>query len=395
MSPLSAQPNASVATGRSEPLDPLEPPTAESLTLRGRGPLENSTTLGDRFLHIRDAVVAMNPIAVQLRPDFVQTIATLGAGARQAGLQGARLAVDVARAREFARIADPAARFTLLGKLGIANSPFAVVTGALNSVKQSKAAIASVNTYWRTRTDEDRDKAIGSVSKISTTLVGIGANGAETFIVGNKLLSGYRAAKLALDATLPMADPRVARAAAWAATKHLLERGGAFTSVTSAIFRARAEALGVSKTALEELSRSATTTSMATAVRRAIIARSKQLGLSTTMALGTATHAATRESLMRAGHVAAEAALDAGAKAAGTRTAMSLARFIPGLNVGLAVLDTAQAYATLKDANASLGKKSAHVVMALAAWVTATNVPGVSQVGGLVSMAAAFTGALL
>ncbi len=337
----------------------------------------------------------MNPIAVPLRPDFVQTIAQLGAGAKQAGVQGARLAVDVARASEFARVADPAARFTLLGKLGIAHSPFSFVTGALNAVTQSKAAIASVNTYLRTRTDEDRDIAIGSVSKISTTVVGIAANGTESYIVGNKVLRGYQAAKLALEATMPMADPRVARAAAWAATRHLLERGGAFTPLTSAIFRARASALGVTKAGLEETSRAATTASMATAVRRAIIARSKQLGISTTLALGTVTHAATRESLLRAGHMAAEATLDAGAKAAGARAATSLARFIPGLNVGLAVLDTAQAYATLQDKNASLGKKSAHVVMALAAWVTATNIPGVSQVGAFISMAAAFTGAFL
>lgn len=337
----------------------------------------------------------MNPIAVPVRPDFLRTAATIASAAGQAGVAGLRLSIDVTRAADFAKIVDPSAKFTMLGKLGMANSPFSLFTGAINSVHQAAAATVAVTTYLRTRTDEDRDAAIGTVAKLSTTAVGISANAAETFVVTNKVLGGYRAAKLAFETAAPMADPRVAKAAAWAATKHLLEHGGAFTRATNHVLRARAAALDLNRLVASETTRAATTASMAAAVRRAVIGKSKALNVSTTMALGTANHEATRQILTGAANAASEAALEAGARAAQTRAAFTFARLVPGINIALAALDTAQAYATFRDKKASKAKKAAHFVMMLGAWATATNIPGYSQIGALVSMAAAFTGSFL
>lgn len=85
-----------------------------------------------------------------------------------------------------------------------------------------------------------------------------------------------------------------------------------------------------------------------------------------------------------AGKAVARGALKTGAKAAG--------RFVPGLNVGIAVLDTATAAATLADPKASTGKKVTSVITAAGSIVAATNIPVVSQVGAAVSTVSSFIG---
>lgn len=107
---------------------------------------------------------------------------------------------------------------------------------------------------------------------------------------------------------------------------------------------------------------------------------------------GTVGRAAAKKALQSGGKAAAAAAgkavarggIKAGAKAAG--------RFVPGLNVAIAGLDTATAVATLADKNASVGKKATSVITAAGSIVAATNIPVVSQIGAAVSTVSSFIG---
>ncbi|WP_224243208.1 hypothetical protein [Hyalangium gracile] len=73
----------------------------------------------------------------------------------------------------------------------------------------------------------------------------------------------------------------------------------------------------------------------------------------------------------------AKTALKTGGKA--------LSRFIPGANVAMAGLDIANAVKTFKDPNASVGDKITSGIVAGGSALAATNIPIVSQVGGLIS----------
>ncbi|WNG33696.1 hypothetical protein F0U61_08675 [Archangium violaceum] len=80
----------------------------------------------------------------------------------------------------------------------------------------------------------------------------------------------------------------------------------------------------------------------------------------------------------------AKGLLKTGGKAAG--------RFVPGANIAIAGLDIADAVKTFKDPNASVGDKVTSGIVAGGSVLAATNIPIVSQVGGLISTGASVAG---
>ncbi|WP_375766466.1 hypothetical protein NR798_32915 [Archangium gephyra] len=90
----------------------------------------------------------------------------------------------------------------------------------------------------------------------------------------------------------------------------------------------------------------------------------------------------------------AEAAAKLGAKGAGT-AAKAAGRFAPGLNVGIAAIDTAIAAKTIADPKASVASKVTSGITAAGSIVAATNIPIVSQVGAAVSTASSVAGAVV
>ncbi|HEX5751453.1 MAG TPA: hypothetical protein VFZ09_34845 [Archangium sp.] len=90
----------------------------------------------------------------------------------------------------------------------------------------------------------------------------------------------------------------------------------------------------------------------------------------------------------------AEAAAKLGAKGAST-AAKAAGRFAPGVNIGIAALDTALAAKTIADPNASIASKVTSGITAAGSIVAATNIPIVSQVGAAVSTASSVAGAVV
>lgn len=108
---------------------------------------------------------------------------------------------------------------------------------------------------------------------------------------------------------------------------------------------------------------------------------------------GVAGRAAAKEVLQEGGEAAAKAAGQAVAKSAAKGVAKAAGRFVPGMNVAIAGLDSAAAAATLADPKASTGKKATSVITAAGSIVAATNIPVVSQIGAAVSTVSSFIGA--
>ncbi|WP_309890032.1 hypothetical protein [Archangium sp.] len=90
----------------------------------------------------------------------------------------------------------------------------------------------------------------------------------------------------------------------------------------------------------------------------------------------------------------AEAAAKLGAKGAGT-AAKAAGRFAPGLNIGIAAIDTAMAAKTLANPKASIASKVTTSITAAGSIAAATNIPIVSQVGAAISTASSVTGAVI
>jgi hypothetical protein len=72
----------------------------------------------------------------------------------------------------------------------------------------------------------------------------------------------------------------------------------------------------------------------------------------------------------------------------GTAVLESLARFIPGLETGIASVETATSVSINADPSAPAAKRAFACVNAGAAWVSASNVPIVSQVSAGLALAA-------
>ncbi|WP_199243259.1 hypothetical protein [Vitiosangium sp. GDMCC 1.1324] len=69
-------------------------------------------------------------------------------------------------------------------------------------------------------------------------------------------------------------------------------------------------------------------------------------------------------------------------------------RFVPGANVAIAAADTAAFVSTMRDKNASVGKKVTAGITAAGSVLAATNIPVVSQVGGAISTVSSIVGAV-
>ena len=344
---------------------------------------------------VHAAMVAINPSATPFRLDAFDGLANIGKAFDQHGPKGARMAFELERAREASRVLDPTDKFTLLGKIGLMVTPWSAISGVIKSVDQFKKADAATREWARTGSAEARSEAIGTVAKLATTQLGVVLSSAETYVTGKKLFVSYKAAKAAFEAVAPGVDPRVSRSAAWAAAKHLLETGGRPTADVLKALRSRAAKYGFEPRMVDEALHGANPSSVNRAVRSAVTEKIVKSGSTLTEAMGVTSRAAGREALEAASRAAGQATIAAGMKAAVGTTARSLARFAPGVNVALAVLDTAQMHATMNDPKASDGKKLASLVTAAGVWVSATNVPLVSQCGALVSMVSAFVGALI
>jgi hypothetical protein len=105
------------------------------------------------------------------------------------------------------------------------------------------------------------------------------------------------------------------------------------------------------------------------------------------------TRAAVRSVAPRAAQVAATAAR-AALRSGGSAVARAAGRFAPGANIAIAALDTASAVATLRDRNASTGRKVCSVITAVGSIAAATNIPIVSQAGAVISTVSSFIGGL-
>lgn len=101
--------------------------------------------------------------------------------------------------------------------------------------------------------------------------------------------------------------------------------------------------------------------------------------------IGSAASRAAGTGLVRAGQrIAAREGVEAAGKGLARVGAKALGRFAPGANIAIAVLDTASFVNTLRDPNASTGKKVLSGITAAGSIVAATNIPVVSQVGAAV-----------
>ncbi|MBM7116445.1 hypothetical protein [Archangium primigenium] len=109
-------------------------------------------------------------------------------------------------------------------------------------------------------------------------------------------------------------------------------------------------------------------------------------------AAGRAAQAVTHSAPARMAARAAESVGEAAARSGLRTAAKSAARFVPGANVGMAIVDSATFVKNLRDPNASLGTKITSGITALGSIASATNIPIVSQVGAGVSMVSDFIG---
>ncbi len=338
----------------------------------------------------------MNATATQLRLDGYDAVGAVRNGLKTAGVAGARLAIDLERAKEAARFSDPNDSMkSLSGKVAMVIAPLSAVSGAVKSVTQVGTALDALEAWQRDGTSSTRDRAIGATAKASITVAGTVFASAETYVLGRKLLVTYQAASSAFSSAVPTASREMTHGLAWAATKHLLETGGRPTEAVSAALKARGAELGFRAAALDASLIEVATPTLKSTLREAAKAVGEKTGVALAESLGVGSRAAAREALSDGIRAASSAGVAASARAATGTIAKGLARFAPGLNVAIAALDTAQAYATLKDPDASLGKKVCGVITALGAWVSATNLPAVSQTGALVSIVSAFAGAFL
>ncbi len=197
-------------------------------------------------------------------------------------------------------------------------------------------AARDTRDFFRNPSGATANKAFGSLASAASTGLNVVKGGLD--FAGN--VSNYRAAANAARTAFTQAAPDAARAVA------------------------NRVASSAAREAVEGGSRQ---------VVRAVAARAAGEGL---------------EAAGRLGANAARAAVHGG----GTAVARAAGRFAPGLNVAIAVADTAAAVSTIADPNASTGKKVTAGITALGSIAAATNIPVVSQVGAAVSTVSSFVG---
>jgi hypothetical protein len=255
---------------------------------------------------------------------------------------------------------NPNDKLNLMGKLGKLGGAIGTVTSAVKLPGQIGTAAKDVRNAIRSGSREDWDKAVGSIATAGKGAVSTVKGGLEIARDVQKFGSAYRAANSAFRAAVPGAGPKLARSVAGTAAKLAFE--------------------GAGRTAL----RSGVRTAVDTAVR--------QSGTTVRALAGTATRSAARAALNEGGKAAARGAATAAARAAAGPLAKAAGRFAPGANIAIAAFDVASAYSTVRDPNASTGKKVTSVITAVGSVAAATNIPVVSQIGAGVSAVSSFVG---
>ena len=223
-------------------------------------------------------------------------------------------------------------------------------------------AVSSLEQAWRSGEKDDIARASANSTGALSTGTRLAKHGLESYSMGTRAVAGHlarRAGSQAFRKAAPGASKTVVKAAAKQAAKSALAEA-----------TERAARRGVTSAATAAAKNSGTLARGAGAMGR---------GAAKTL-LKEGGEAAAKA----AGKAVAKGALKTGAKAAG--------RFVPGLNVAIAGLDTATAVATLADSKASTGKKVTSVITAAGSIVAATNIPVVSQVGAAVSTVSSFIG---
>lgn len=271
------------------------------------------------------------------------------------GLQGAGTASDLAkaftrssgRAGALARTASPG--------LGFIGSAVALPSGV-------SGAASAIGKAYETGEWSDVAAASAATTSAGSTATLMAKTGIESFQVGARVVDKHRATSAGANA-FRQATPGASKAVVKAASKEAAKA-------------AMAEAT-------EKAAKRATTAAATSAAKA---------GGTLAQGAGVAGRQAAKTALREGGEAAAKAATKAVATSALKTGAKAAGRFVPGLNVAIAGLDTATAAATLADPKASAGKKVTSVITAAGSIAAATNIPIVSQVGAAVSAVSSFVG---
>ena len=247
-----------------------------------------------------------------------------------------------------------------------------IVTGGLGAVRGGSNAVRSLGDAFEAARS-------GNFRQAGRNLGSAASSGLE----------GSRSGLLATRGALAIRDVGIARRGATAAVQSFRAAGG-FAGLAPAAARTleASVAAGGSRIATAAASRSAATARLADAgveVGNRAITRAT-------------THAGT-EVATRVSAEAGEAALRAGTRAGASTVGRAAARFVPGVNVAMAAVDTGLAardtYRAVQNPTpANIGRAAFSGVTALGSVAAATNIPVVSQIGAGVSVVSSFIGSL-
>jgi len=219
-------------------------------------------------------------------------------------------------------------------------------------------AAGSISKAWETGAKDDVAKAVADTTSAASTGTNIAK---QTLQVPEAIVKG-KAEKAAAEA-FRKAAPNASQEVIEAATKKAAD--------------------------------AAVNDSTAKAARRGTAQAARQAAQSggSTLARGAGASKEIAKGLLKeGGEAAAKAASKAVAKGAMKTAAKAAGRFVPGANVAIAALDTANAIATFNDDKAGPGKKFFAGATAAGSILAATNIPVVSQVGAAVSTLTSFLG---
>lgn len=271
-------------------------------------------------------------------------------------------------------------------------------TGAGGAALGLAAAPGQIGTLTDGKFDLQKDTEAGvKLAKTGTDVL-------ET--AGN--ISDYRTTKAAAGAAFKEAAPGASKSMVGAASKsaanHVLASNQAAGALADAkggntVFNKMAEKSANAKIGNLGQTDDAVKAGMKGAASKSTLAKSMGTnGRSAARALtspaskaaaGAAKAASGTSKLAKAGAIAGKIA-----KGSGQIAGKAGARFVPGLNVAVAAMDTANAVSTLRDPKASTTSKVTSVITAAGSIAAATNIPIVSQVGGAVSAVSSFIGSI-
>jgi hypothetical protein len=318
----------------------------------------------------------------------VQTVARYSPVARQvvSGAKAARTAYNSARSSfESARTvqtrgyrtaaaATREARQMNVYSGGRPPSAFARVTGPLGVVNNAVSfgrgvgtTISNVRNAVRSGSRQDINTAVQSTlstarSGLSTVQTGFQAWGAR------QAHNTYNAALGAFRTAVPGASQDVAAAAARSATRSSFLRATGSTVEATTRQAARSGA------------------------REAALTAARQAGPIAQSVAGSGSRAIARAAITDGSQAAVRAAATSAARATASTAGRAAARLVPGVNVAMAAIDTANAVRTLADPNSSTGSRITSVITAAGSIAAATNIPVVSQIGAGVSAVSSFVG---